>query len=487
MANAGPLNLGLSSDGPLTGSKRKSTNMQDGTEVDNPRSMKIARKESQEKKPDMDTADAHARVAARAALQEPAQERPAKVPQLELVARPQPPVEQPPPSIFDDETQIIPHDEEEDTNERLQRLTKIVKAALPGSREPSGGVVQMEVNNKLKSQRPYKKEKRNDSGRLSVSHLAGAFEKKDQDQSYRSTTPLHSPPMTAPAPPAFKFVPPQPLATGAQAAVLKPIFQPLPPKNAATRTSSQPVFTRPQAQHPTIAPFAPSQPATSKELFTKDSSRPPPTSIFNAPPGQSGLGGIGVTGPAWQPIFQPFTQGTQSTELESIFDASSQGTSQPTTVQMSQSSGCVDDTQEETGVTFPGWGAIKPDEERGDETMAWVKNIPGGEAEECIPEPNEEVGASNEGEARASSQESEVHHFLSRCCQPIAHALYQVPDLEAMLVKGANTTTATTSGRIFAFTAAMASKATNQLKSLRLAAAAAEKVCSDDVFDVMIY
>ena len=49
MANAGPLNVGLSSDGPLTGSKRKSADMQDGTEVDTPRSMKIARKESQEK------------------------------------------------------------------------------------------------------------------------------------------------------------------------------------------------------------------------------------------------------------------------------------------------------------------------------------------------------------------------------------------------------------------------------------------------------
>jgi len=439
-------------------------------EVDNPRSMKIARKESQEKKPDMDTADAHARVAAQAALQEPAQERPAKVPQPKLVAQPQPPAERPPPSIFDDETQIIPHDEEEDTNERLQRLTKIVKAALPGSRDPSGGVVQME---KLKSQRPSEKEKRKDSGRLSVSHLVGAFEKKDQDQSYWSTTPLHSPPMTAPPP---KFVPPQPLATGAQATVMKPIFQPLPPKNAATRTSSQPVFTRPQAQHPTMVPFAPSQPATSKQVFTKNSSRPPPTSIFNAPPGQSGLEGIGATGPAWQPIFQPFTQGTQSTELESIFDASSQVTSQPTTVQMSQSSGCADDTQEETGVTFPGWGAIKPDEERDDETMAWVKNVPGGEIEECIPEPNEEVSASDEGDARASSQESEVHHFVSRC-QPITHVLYQVPDSEAMPIKGANTTTATTSGRIFAFTAAMASKATNQLKSLRLAAAAAEKVC----------
>ena len=475
MANAGPLNLGPSPDGALTGSKRKSTDMQDGREVNNPRSMKIARKESQEKKLDMDTADAHARVAAQAALQKPAQERPAKVPQPKVVAQPQPPAERAPPSIFDDETQIIPNDEEEDTNERLQRLTKIVKAALPGSREPSGGVVQMEVDDKLKSERPSKKEKHSDSGRLSVSHLAGAFEKKDQNQSYWSTTPLHSPPMTGPAPPAFKFVPPQPLSTGAQAAIMKPIFQPLPPKNAATRTS-QPVFTRPQAQQPTIAPSAPSQPATSKEVLTKGSSRLPPKSIFNAPPGQSDLGGIGVTGPAWQPIFQPFTQGTQSTELESIFDASSQGTSQPTTVQMSQSSGCADDTQEETGVTFPGWGAIKPDEERGDETMAWVKNVPGGETEECIPEPNEEVGASDEGDARPSSQESEVHHFVSRC-QPIAHGLYQVPDSEAMPVKGANTTTATTSGRIFASTAAMASRAMNQLKSLRLAAAAAEKVC----------
>lgn len=487
MANAGPLNSGLSYDGPLTGTKRKSADMQDGTEVDNPRSMKIARKESQEKKPDMDTADAHARVVAQAALQEPAQERPAKVPQPELVAQPLLPAEQLPSSIFDDETQIIPHDEEEDTNERLQRLTKIVQAALPGSRGPSGGVVQMEVNEKLRSPRPSKKGKEKDSGRLSVSHLVGAFEKKDQDQSYTSTTPLHSPPLTGAAAPAFKFVPPKSLAAGSHALGMKPIFQPLPPKSAATRTSSQPVFTRPQAQHPTMAPFAPSQPATSKQVFTKDLSQPPPTSIFNAPPLQSGLGGIGATGPAWQPIFQPFTQGTQNTELESIFDPSSQGTSQPTTVQMSQSSRCEDDTQEETGVTFPGWGAIKPDEERDNETMAWVKDVPGGETDECIPDPDEEIVASDEGDARASSQESEVHHFVSRCCQPITHALYQVPDSEAMPVKGANTTaTATTSGRIFAFTAAMASKATNQLKSLRLAAAAAEKVCFCDVSDIII-
>ena len=478
MANAGPSNVGLSSDGQLIGSKRKSTDMQDGAEVDNPRSTKIARKESQEKKPDMDTADAHARVALQAALQEPAQERPAaKVPQPELVGQPQPSTEQPPPSIFDDETQLIPHDEEEeeDTNERLQRLTKIIKAALPGSRGLSGGVVQMEVNEKPRSHRSSKEEKQKDSGRLSVSHLVGAFEKKDQDQSYMSTTPLHSPPLTAAAAPAFRFVP-QPLATAASAAVKKSIFQRLPPKDATTCTSSsQPLFIRPQAQHPTVVPFAPSQPATSKQVFTKDLSRPPPSSIFNAPPLQSGLGGIGVTGPAWQPIFQPFTQGTQDTELESIFDAPSQGTSQPTTVQMSQSSGCEDDAREEINVTFPGWGAIKPDDERDGETMAWVKNVPGGERDECIPEPDEEAGTSDEGNARASSQEYEVHLVISCRCQPIAHVLYQVPNSEVRLVKGANTNT--TGGGIFASMASIASKAANPLKSLRLAAAAAEKVC----------
>ena len=485
MANAGPLNVGLSSDGPLIGSKRKSTDMQDGTEVDNPRSTKIARKESQEKKPDMDTADAHARVALQAALQEPAQERPAaKVLQPELIGQPQPLTEQPPPSIFDDETQLIPHDEEEDTNERLQRLTKIVKAALPGSRGLSGGVVQMEVNEKPRSQRSSKEEKRKDSGRLSVSRLVGAFEKKDQDQSYTSTTPLHSPPLTAAAAaPAFRFVP-QPLATATSATVKKSIFQRLPPKDATTYTSSQPLFTRPQAQHPTVAPFAPSQPATSKQVFTKDLSRPPPSSIFNAPPLQSGLGGIGVTGPAWQPIFQPFTQGTQDTELESIFDASNQGTSQPTTVQMSQSSRCEDNAQEEINVTFPGWGAIKPDDERDGETMAWVKNLPGGETDECIPEPDEEVGTSDEGNARASSQEYEVHLVLSCRCQPIAHVLYQVPDSEVRPVKGANTNT--TGGGFLASMASMASKATNPLKSLRLAAAAAEKVCFYNLSDIII-
>jgi hypothetical protein len=356
--------------------------------------------------------------------------------------QPKPSTEQPPLSTFDDEAQLIPHDEEEDTNERLQRLTKIVKAALPGSREPSGGVVQMAVDEKTRSQRPSKEEKQKDSGRLSVSHLVGAFEKNDRDQSYTSTTPPHSPPLATAAPPAFKFVPSQPLAAATSAAVKKPIFQPLPPKNPATRTSSQPVFTRPQVQHPTVAPFAPSQPATSKAVFTKDLPRPPPTSIFNAPPLQGGLGGIGVTGPAWQPISQPFTQGTQSTELQSIFDASSQGTSQPTTVQMSQSSGREDATQEETGVTFPGWGAIQPDEERDDATMAWVKNVPGGEAGECIPEPDEGIGASDEENGQASSQESEVHLFISRRCQLMAHALYQVPDSEVRPVNGANITTA---------------------------------------------
>jgi hypothetical protein len=469
MANAGPLNLGLSSDGPLIGNKRKSADMQDGTEVDNPRSTKIARKESQERKPDM---DAHARVALQAVHQEPPQERPAKVPQPET----QPPTEQRPPSIFDDETQLIPHDEEEDTNERLQRLTNLVKAALPGSREPSGGIVQMEVDEKLRPQRPSKKEKEKDSGRLSVSHLVGAFEKKDQDQSYTSTTPLHSPPLTAAALPALKFVPPQPVTTAASAAVMKPIFQRLPPKDATTRTSSQPVFTRPQAHHPTVAPFAPSQPANSKQVFTKDLSRPPPSSMFNAPPLQSGLGGIGLTGPAWQPIFQPSTQGTETTELKSIFDAASQGTSQPTTVQMSQSSGCEDGAWEETDVTFPGWGAIKPDDERDGETMAWVKNVPGGETDECIPGPDEEVSTSDEGDARASSQEPEVHLFVSHRCQPIAHALYQVPNSEVRQVKGANTNTTATGGGILASIGSMASKASNQLKSLRLAAAAAEKV-----------
>jgi len=478
VANAGSLNFGLSSDGPLTGSKRKSTDMQDGTEVGDPRSTKIARKESQGRKRDMDTADAHARVAAQAALQEPLQEKPAaKVPQPEPVAQPQPPTEKPPLSIFDDETQLISHDEEEDTNERLQRLTKIVKAALPGSRGPSGGVVQMEVDDNPRSQRPSKEEKRKDSGRLSVSHLVGAFEEKDRDQSCPSTTPPHSPPLKA-APPAFKFVPPQPLVTTTSFAVKKPIFQPLPPKNAAIRTSSQPVFTRPQAQHPTLAPFAPFQPATGKAVFTKNLSQPPPTSIFNAPPLQDGFGGIGVVGPAWRPISQPFTQGTQNTELESIFDASSQGTSQPTTVQISQSSGCEGDAQEETGVTFPGWGAIKPDEEREGETMAWVKHVPDGETEECIPEPDEAIGASDEENAQVSSQESKVYLFVSCRCQPMAHALYQVPDSQARPVTGANTTTtATTGGGIFASMVSIASKATNPLKSLRLAAAAAEKVC----------
>jgi len=413
MANAGPMNLGLSSGGPLIGSKRKSADMQDGAEVDNPRSTKMARKESQEKKSDMDTADAHARIAHQTALQNPLQERSAvKVPQPEQVGQPQPPTEQPPASIFDDETQLIPHDEEEDTNERLQRLTRIVKAALPGSRGPSGGVVQMEVDEKPRSQRPSKEENRKDSGRLSVSHLTGAVEKKDQDQSYKSTTPLHSPPLTAAPPPAFKFAPPQPLATVASAAVKKPIFQPLPPKDAATRTSSQPVFTRPQGQHPTVAPIAPSQPANSKQVFTKDLSRPPPSSIFNAPPLQSGLGGIGVTEPMWQPMFQQFTQGTQNTELESIFDSSSQGTSQPTTVHMSQSSGCEDGAGEETDVTFPGWGAIKPDDERDGETIEWVKDVPGAETDEYIPGPDEEVGSGDERNARASSQESEVRLFF---------------------------------------------------------------------------
>ena len=372
VANAGPLDCGLSIDGPLAGSKRKSTDMQDGTGVDESRSAKIARKVSQEKNRDADVADAHARVALQTALQEISQERPsAKDPQPEPDTQPQPPTEQPPLGIFDDETQLISLCEDEDTNERLQRLTKIVNAALPGSRGESGGVVQMEVNEKPRSQRSSKEEKRRDSGRLSVSHLVGAFEKKDRDQSNLSTTPLHSPPLATAAPPAFKFVPPQPMATAVPAPVKKPIFQPLPPKDATARTSSQPVFNRPQVQHPTVAPLAPSQPVTNMAVFNKDLSRPPLTSIFDAPALQSGVGGTGLTGPAWQP-------------------------------QMSQSSGCEDDDLEEEGVTFPGWDAIKPDEERDGETMAWVKNIP---CEDYIPEPDERVGASGEENARAPFQE----------------------------------------------------------------------------------
>ena len=404
MANAGPLNFGLSADGPLTGSKRKSTDMQDGTEVGEPRRAKLARKESQEKKRDVDIVDAHARVAAQDALQEPPQERPTKVVRPEPVSQPQPLTEQIPLSIFDDETQLIPHDEDEDTNERLQRLTKIVKAALPGSHGPSGGVVQMEANEKPRSQRSSKEK---DSGRLSVSHLVGTFEKKDRGQSYTSTTPPHSPPLVT-ASPAFKLIPSQP-ATTTTAPTKKPIFQPLPPKNPPTRTSSQPAFADSQVQHPKVAPFAPSQPGPSKLVFKKDLSRLPPTSIFDAPPLQSGLGGAGPMGPAWQPISQPFSQGTQSTEFESIFDVVSRGASQPTTVQMSQPGSCEDD---EECITFPGWGAIKPDEEREGETMAWVKNIPGSETEEYIHEPDEEVGASDEENARTSSQESEVRVFV---------------------------------------------------------------------------
>ena len=405
-ANAGLLNLGLSNDGPLAGSKRKSADMQDETEAEEQRSAKIARKEPQEKKRNVDATDAHARVTAQASLQEHARERPsANVPQSEPIVQSQPSTEQLPLSIFDDETQFFPHDEDEDTNERLQRLAKIVKAALPGSRGPSGGVV-MEVDEKPRSLRPSKEEKRKDSGRLSVSHLVGAFEKTDRAQLYTSTTPAHPPPLATAAPPAFKFVPPQPMATAASAPIKKLIFQPPPPKNGATRTSSQPSFTRTQAQLPTVTPFAPSQPVATKAVFNQDLSRRPPPSIFDAPPLQSGLGGVGFTGPAWQPISQPFSQGTQNTELESIFDVASQGTSQLTSVQMSQS-GSHEDGEEEA-VTFPGWGAINPDEEREGETMAWVKNVPGGETEEYIPEPDERVGATDEENVRMSSQEFEV-------------------------------------------------------------------------------
>jgi len=419
IANAGPLKVGLSTDGPLTGSKRKNTDMQDGTEVDESRSAKIARKESQEKKRDVDTANAHARIAAQAALQEPLQARPfTKVTQPEPVTQPQPPTEQPPLSIFDDETQFIPRDEDENTNERLQRLTKIVKAALPGSHGPSGGVVQMEPNEEPRSQRPPE-EKRKDSGRLSISHLVCAFDKQDEGQSYTSTTPPQSPPLVTAALPAFKFVPSQPATAATVAPIKKPIFQPLPPRNVPTRTSSQPVFTGPQVQHPIVAPFAQPQLAPSKAVFNKDLSRLPPTSIFDSTPL---LGGVRPIGPAWQPISQPFSQGTQSTELESIFDDVSRGASQPKTIQMSQSSSCEDDVPEEERVTFPGWGAIKPDEEREGETMAWVKDIPGGEAGEYIHEPDEGVGASDEENARASSQESEVRVFDPRRYQSMAHA-----------------------------------------------------------------
>lgn len=59
----------------------------------------------------------------------------------------------------------------------------------------------------------------------------------------------------------------------------------------------------------------------------------------------------------------------------------------------------------------------------------------------------------------------------------MAHTCYQVPGSGVRPTKGVNTTmNATTGGGIFASMASMATKATNQLKSLRLAAAAAEKV-----------
>jgi hypothetical protein len=464
MVNAGPSNFGLSVDGPLAGSKRKSDGLQDGTEVGEARSAKIARRGSREKDRDVDAAGAHARVAAQVAHQESAQERPASVPQPEPVAQAQPPTEQPPLNIFDDETQLIPHDDDEDTNERLQRLAKMVKAALPESHDLSGGIVQMEIDKKPGSQRPSKEEQRGDSGRLSVSHLVGTFEKTDRNPSYTSTTPPHSPPK--PTAPAVKFAPPQPVAAATSAPIKRPIFQPPLPKSTATSASSRPV---PQAQPPTVAP-APSQPGTNTVIFCQDLSRPPPVCIFDAPPLRLG----GIRPAAWPPIAQPLSQATQSTELESIFDVASQGTSQTTTAQMSQSSGCEDEALEEECVTFPGWGAIKPDEERDGETMAWVKNIPGGETEGYIDEGD---GASDEGNAQASSQESEVRLFLSGFRQSTLHAGHQVSGSAAKPVKGGNTTSATTGGGILASMASMASKATNQLKSIRLAAVAAEKVC----------
>lgn len=59
----------------------------------------------------------------------------------------------------------------------------------------------------------------------------------------------------------------------------------------------------------------------------------------------------------------------------------------------------------------------------------------------------------------------------------MAHTCCQVPGSGVRPIKGVNTTTnVTTGGGIFASMASMATKATNQLKSLRLAAAAAEKV-----------